>query len=70
MRYASLLAIAVLASAGSIAVSPASPWQPPSPPRRRKPEVQRLAVETSEEIKAWNAAVEAKKKAKQGGQHD
>ena len=68
MKLASLVAIAALAAAGSIEVSPVSPWQPLSPPRRRKPEVQRLAVETSEEIKAWNAAVEAKKKAKQGGQ--
>ena len=60
---------ALLAAAAMCAIAPAQAMaqtaqQRPSQPRRRRPVVQRMQTSESEEIQAWNAAVDARKAAK------
>ena len=67
MKRAELLAIAALAVSGT-GMGP-HPHPHPYPfyeatPRKRRPQVQRLVTSSSAEIKAWNAAVDARKAAK------
>lgn len=56
-----LLAVAALSMAGSGMPLPAIRH---ATQRREKPKVQRMVTSASDEIKAWNAAVDARKKAK------
>lgn len=65
MKRSSLLAMAVLAATADMQVGAmASPWNNPVPPRKRRPQVQRMVTSSTDEIKAWNAAVDARKAAK------
>ena len=58
-----LLVAAILAAA--TIPSPAIAWPEPYIYRKRKPLVKRMVTSASDEIKAWNAAVDAKKKAQE-----
>jgi hypothetical protein len=59
-----LLFAAILAAAATSPV-PAVAWPEPYIYRKRKPPVKRMVSSSSDEIKAWNAAVDAKKKAQE-----
>ena len=63
MNVAGLMAIAALAAAGSGIATP-SPRYTNANPRRTNPKIRRMVTSASDEIKAWNAAVDAKKAAK------
>ena len=63
MKRAELLAIAALAVSG-IGLGPHSYPFYEATPRKRRPPVQRMVTSSSDEIKAWNAAVDARKAAK------
>ena len=69
MNRAELLAIAALVVSGT----GMGPHPHPYPfyeatPRKRRPPVQRMVTSSSAEIKAWNAAVDARKAAKKDKQ--
>ena len=67
MKRAELLAIAALAVSGTGLV-PHSYSFYEATPRKRRPPVKRMVTSSSDEIKAWNAAVDARKAAKKDQQ--
>ena len=64
MKRAELLAIAALAASGMQFGGVVASFDKPATPRKRRPQVQRMVTSSSDEIKAWNAAVDARKAAK------
>ena len=64
-RASSLIAMAALAIAGSGIYQQSMPSASKTA-SRRKPPVKRMVTSASDEIKQWNAAVDARKAAKRG----
>ena len=66
LKAHSLVAMAALAAAASAQATPFAQPQRVSQPRRQRDPVQRMVTSASAEIQAWNAAVDAKKRARKG----
>jgi len=66
LKAHSLVAMAALAAVASAQATPFAQPQRVSQPRRQRDPVQRMVTSASAEIQAWNAAVDAKKRARKG----